>query len=411
MTLAVVRRTLASLHEDPSNARKHDARNLEAITASLRSFGQVEPLVVQSATGMVIGGNGRLAAMRAMGWAECDVVELELDATQAARLGIALNRTGELASWDDETLAKLLQTIPAAELGMTGFDAKDLDALVAKLDVSGADLDDDEVPAAPENPTTKPGDLWILGDHRLLCGDSTSSSDVERVLGGRTPFIMVTDPPYGVSYDPEWRLETGLNSTDRTGKVANDDRVDWTAAYSLFPGAVAYVWHSDRFVGDIADNLQACGFDVRVQIIWVKPRFAISRGHYHWQHEPCWYAVRRGMASKWCGDRNKSTVWEIALRDDSGNTNHGTQKPIECMGRPISNHGTREDDVYEPFAGSGTTLIACERLHRRCCALEIDPGYVDVIVERWQRATGNEAILDGDGRTFAEIQSERLSSS
>ena len=411
MTLAVVRRTLASLHEDPSNARKHDARNLEAIKASLQAFGQVEPLVVQRATGMVIGGNGRLAAMRAMGWTECDVVELELDATQAARLGIALNRTGELASWDDETLAKLLQTIPDSELGMTGFEAKDLDALVAKLDVSGADLDDDEVPAAPENPTTKPGDLWILGDHRLLCGDSTSSSDVERVLGGRTPFIMVTDPPYGVSYEPEWRNDAGLSSTGRTGKVANDDQADWTAAYALFPGAVAYVWNSDRFAATVANNLASCGFEVRAQIIWAKPRFAISRGHYHWQHEPCWYAVKKGEASKWCGDRKQSTIWEIPQRDDSGETKHGTQKPIECMGRPIGNHGTREDDVYEPFAGSGTTLIACERLHRRCCAVEIEPGYVDVIVERWQRATGKEAILDGDGRTFAEIQSERLSSS
>lgn len=411
MSLAVARRPLASLHEDPANARKHDARNLEAITASLSAFGQVEPLVVQRATGLVIGGNGRLAAMRAMGWTECDVVELEIDATQAARLGIALNRTGELAYWDDKTLAKLLQTIPEAELGMTGFGAADLDALVAKLDVSGAGLDDDDIPATPENPATRPGDLWVLGEHRMLCGDSTSSIDVERALGGRTPFIMVTDPPYGVSYDPEWRHEAGINQSDRTGKVANDDRVDWTAAYSLFPGTVAYVWHAGKFAGIVADNLAACGFEVRVQIIWAKNRFAISRGHYHWQHEPCWYAVKKGSPSKWCGDRKQSTIWEIAQRDDSGETKHGTQKPIECMGRPIGNHGTREDDVYEPFAGSGTTLIACERLHRRCCAIEIDPGYVDVIVDRWQRATGKEAILDGDGRTFSEIQSERLSSS
>lgn len=410
MSIAIVRKPIADLTEDPSNARKHDTRNLEAITASLRAFGQVEPLVVQASTGLVIGGNGRLAAMRAMGWTECEVVELDIDATQATRLAIALNRTGELAQWDDEILAKLLQTIPETDLQEVGFSAGDLQSLIAKLDVANANLDDDDAPEVPETPTTQPGDLWILGDHRLLCGDSTSTSDVERALGGRTPFIMVTDPPYGVSYDPEWRHESGLNDSERTGKVANDDRADWTAAYALFPGSVAYVWHAGRFAGLVASNLASCGFEVRVQIIWAKPRFAISRGHYHWQHEPCWYAVKKGEASKWCGDRKQSTVWEIAQRDDSGETKHGTQKPIECMGRPISNHGTREDDVYEPFAGSGTTLLACERLHRRCCAVEIEPGYVDVIVERWQRATGKQAILDGDGRTFAEIQSERLTS-
>lgn len=409
MKLKIKTVKLDTLHEDPGNVRKHGPKNLAAIRDSLTTFGQVEPLVVQQKTGLVIGGNGRLAAMRDMGWQECDVVEIDADDTKAARIGIALNRTGELAEWDSDALAKLLQSIPDDELGSVGFDAKELNDLIAKLDVGAADLDDDAPVEPPKDPASRPGDLWILGSHRLLCGDATAPADVDRVCAGVTPFLMVTDPPYGVSYDPEWRNKAGISDSARTGKVANDDRVDWSAAYALFRGTVAYIWHADRFAGDVAAHLLASGFEVRTQIIWIKPRFAISRGHYHWQHEPCWYAVRKGQSSKWCGDRKQSTVWQIDRKNQDEETTHGTQKPIECMGRPIANHGNREDVVYEPFAGSGTTLIACERLHRSCVALEIDPRYVDVVVTRWQRATGLAATLDGDGRTFDQVAAERMS--
>lgn len=408
MKLKIKTVKLGSLHEDPGNVRKHGAKNLAAIRDSLTTFGQVEPLVVQQKTGLVIGGNGRLAAMRDMGWEECDVVEIDADDTKAARIGIALNRTGELAEWDPEALAKLLQSIPDDELSSVGFDAKELNDLLAKLDVGAADLDDDAAVEPPKDPASRSGDLWLLGSHRLLCGDATAPADVDRVCAGVTPFLMVTDPPYGVRYDPEWRNEAGISDSARTGKVANDDRVDWSAAYALFRGTVAYVWHAGRFAGDVAAHLLASGFEVRTQIIWAKPRFAISRGHYHWQHEPCWYAVRKGQSSKWCGDRKQSTVWQIDRKNQDEETTHGTQKPLECMGRPIANHGNREDVVYEPFAGSGTTLIACERLHRSCIALEIDPRYVDVVVTRWQRATGLAATLDGDGRTFDQIAAERM---
>lgn len=409
MKLKIKTVKLDTLHEDPGNVRKHGPKNLAAIRDSLTTFGQVEPLVVQQKTGLVIGGNGRLAAMRDMGWQECDVVEIDADDTKAARIGIALNRTGELAEWDSDALAKLLQSIPDDELGSVGFDAMELNDLIAKLDVGAADLDDDAPVEPPKEPASRSGDLWLLGSHRLLCGDATAPADVDRVCAGVTPFLMVTDPPYGVSYDPEWRNEAGISDSARTGKVANDDRVDWTSAYALFHGTVAYVWHADRFAGDVAAHLLASGFEVRTQIIWVKPRFAISRGHYHRQHEPCWYAVRKGQSSKWCGDRKQSTVWQIDRKNQDEETTHGTQKPLECMGRPIANHGNREDVVYEPFAGSGTTLIACERLHRSCVALEIDPRYVDVVVTRWQRATGLAATLDGDGRTFDQVAAERMS--
>jgi DNA modification methylase len=167
--------------------------------------------------------------------------------------------------------------------------------------------------------------------------------------------------------------------------------VDWTEAYKLFPGHVAYVWHAARFTADLALNLGQAGLHVRAQIIWRKPRFAIGRGHYHWQHEPCWYAVREGGSAKWCGDRTQSTVWDINAKDQDAETRHGTQKPVECMARPVRNHGVKGDDVYDPFLGSGTTLIACERLGRRCYGLELSPAYCDVIVHRYENFTGKKA--------------------
>jgi DNA modification methylase len=248
--------------------------------------------------------------------------------------------------------------------------------------------------------------------HRILCGDSTKAEDVSRVLGGRKPFIMVTDPPYGVEYDPEWRLNAGLNKEWQTraeGKVANDDQVDWSATYRLSPTHVAYVWHAGRHAADLVVNLRAAEFDVRTQIIWSKPSLVIGRGHYHWQHEPCWYAVRKGGSAKWCGDRTQSTIWVIKNMHrtqgdvDDGKTIHGTQKPVECMARPIRNHGGKDDDVYDPFLGSGTTIIAAEQLGRRCFGLELEPKYCDVICQRWAKLTGKTPTLE-DGTPFPVLE-------
>jgi DNA modification methylase len=217
---------------------------------------------------------------------------------------------------------------------------------------------------------------------------------------------MVTDPPYGVEYDPGWRTTAGLkHNKQRLGKVANDDRADWRDAWELFPGTVAYVWHAGRYASIVQDSLSSVGFEVRSQIIWAKDRFALSRGHYHWQHEPCWYAVRNGPAS-WTGDRKQSTLWQITAREGPG-FEHGTQKPVECMKRPIENNSSPGQAVYEPFSGSGTTIIAAEISGRVCHAIELLGQYVDVAIERWQAFTGETATLDGDGRKFAEVAAER----
>lgn len=261
-------------------------------------------------------------------------------------------------------------------------------------------------PEAPETPVSRPGDLWLMGAHRLLCGDATSGADVARLLGGVRPHLMVTDPPYGVEYDPAWRNRAGAAETRRTGKVLNDDRADWREAWALFPGDVVYVWHGALHAAVVAESLAACGFAIRSQIIWAKERLVMSRGHYHWQHEPCWYAVRG--KGHWSGDRKQSTLWSIPNRDQDAATVHGTQKPVECMRRPILNNSSRGQAVYEPFAGSGTTLVAAETTGRACLAMELDPAYVDVAVRRWEAFASGAAVLDGDGRRFAEIAAERV---
>jgi DNA modification methylase len=262
----------------------------------------------------------------------------------------------------------------------------------------------------PETPVSRAGDLWLMGPHRLLCGDATSADHVARVLGGVIPQLMVTDPPYGVEYDPGWRNEVGAARTRRTGKVLNDDRADWREAWALFPGDIAYVWHGALHAGTVAESLVACDFEIRSQIIWAKERLVLSRGHYHWQHEPCWYAVRSGSSARWAGDRKQTTIWSIPSRDQDAETVHGTQKPVECMRRPMLNNSNVGQAVYEPFLGSGTTLVAAETCGRICLGIELNPAYVDVAVTRWQQLTGGVATLDGDGTSFAELAEARLAS-
>jgi DNA modification methylase len=292
---------------------------------------------------------------------------------------------------------------------------------LADQDATGL-TDEDEVPAIPINPVARQGDLWILNSgkgrrHRQLCGDATNAEDVARLLGGQqAPVLMVTDPPYGVSVEPEWREAAGLNlRTRQGGKFTGDDRIDWSQAWVLFPGDVAHVWHAGIHAAPVALGLERSGFEIRSQIVWVKQHFAISRGAYHWAHEAAWFAVRKGRNAHWRGGRKQTTVWEVANMNpfggdtgaENGVTGHATQKPVEVMRRPILNHTRSGEACYDPFLGSGTTLIAAESIGRNCYGIEIDPRYVDVAVERWQQFTGKEAALEGDGRTFAQVARSR----
>ena len=224
---------------------------------------------------------------------------------------------------------------------------------------------------------------------------------------------MVTDPPYGVEYDATWRGKAGhaTKGKNRVGVVAHDDRADWREAWALFPGNIVYVWHGGLQSPVVAESLMSVGFSLRSQIIWNKSVMAMGRGDYHWKHEPCWYAVKD--TGCWMGDRKQTTVWDfpspihIMSGSKETKTPHPTQKPIECMRRPIVNNSSPGQAVYDPFLGSGTTIIAAEMEGRHCLGLEIEPGYVDVIVKRWQEFVGKDATLDGNGRTFDEVAAAR----
>lgn len=391
------------------NPRKNDAA-IAKVAASIREFGFRQPIVVDEAMTIIVG-HTRLEAARQLGMADVPVhIADGLSAAQIKAYRLADNRVAQEAEWDNEMLAVELGDLGdmGFDLGLTGFTDDELAALLAESTEEGL-TDEDAAPEPQPNPITEPGEMWMCGNHRVVCGDSTVATDVERVLGGVTPLLMVTDPPYGVEYDSGWResaMPEKNTHNGARGKVENDDTADWRDAWALFPGDVAYVWHAGNKANIVADSLTSCDLHIRAQIIWVKHQFVISRGHYHPHHEPCWYAVRKGKTGHWGGGRKQSTVWQIdkPLKSETG---HSTQKPVECMRRPIENNSAPGQPVYDPFLGSGTTMIAAETTGRVCYGLELSPAYVDVIVKRWQEFTGKTATLDGDGRTFAEVSEQR----
>lgn len=386
-------------------SKAHAARLLDL----WERLGQFQTIAIGPG-GEVYDGHQRLSVLKAKhgGGYVVQVLQASRPLTEAEReeLTIAAH-SGTTGSWDWDALAGW----DVDNLTAWGLDEELLSdwnagatALREMLAAEAAPTGEDPGPQVDraeelrEKWKVEPGQLWQLGEHRLICGDCTDAAVVARVLQGEKPALMVTDPPYGVNYDPNWRneaAEAGFLSfaERRTGIVTNDDRIDWSDAYALFPGDVAYTWSPG---GDhvilTGVALQKAGFQIRNQIIWVKPHFPISRGHYTYQHEPCWYGVRKGRQAHWIGDKNASTTWKIAL-DKNVDGGHSTQKPLACMATPIANH---EGDVYDPFLGSGTTLIACERLGRRARCIEIEPSYIAVCLERWATMTGQTpALLDG----------------
>lgn len=392
-----------SLVPDPRNAREHPEEQIETLTAIFREVGWTMPILVDEAN-VIIAGHGRQIMAQRLGLAKVPVITARgWSEAQKTAYRLADNQIPMMAGWDEDKLRAEVESLMGTDFDMSlvGFS----DEEIAKLLHHASEADPEVTPPPPEDPVTRAGDVWRLGPHRIICGDATDPATVEKLLAGDRPKLMVTDPPYGVNYDPTWRDRLGVNKNrSKMGVVLNDDRADWREAWALFPGDVAYVWHGALHAGEVEESLRASGFAIRSQIIWSKDRFALSRGDYHWQHEPCWYAVR-GKAG-WVGGRSQATVWEIPAREDGGH-GHGTQKPVECMKRPIVNNSRPGHMVYEPFSGSGTTIIAAEMTARICLAVEIAPAYVDVAVKRWQEFTGSTAVLDGDGRSFDDVAAER----
>lgn len=341
-----------------------------------------------------------MKCLMALGKNETEVWCVDLDSKKEKAAIISLNKAA--GEWDMPMLKDLLQEIDDGDLDLeiTGFSQDEVADLMSQFHVESevdADPQIDNGEELKEKWKVEPGQVWILGNHKILCGDSTSRIDVMRLLGTIKPNLMVTDPPYGVEYDADWRNQrTRLNGKTigarAIGKVMNDDRADWTEAWELFSGNVAYVWHAVLRAREVQESLEKAKFKIRSQIIWAKNNFAIGRGDYHWKHEPCWYAVRDGKTGNWTGDRSQTTVWEID-KPQKSETGHSTQKPVECMAIPIRNNSHVGDYVYEPFSGSGTTIIACEQLGRKCLAIELSPEYVAIAIQRWADATGGTPSL------------------
>ena len=405
---------LVDLTSDPNNANRGTDRGREALARSLREYGPARSVVIDR-HGRIIAGHKTVQQAKALGIplrvvntdgqhliaVQRDDLDLRTD-PRAQALAIADNRVGELdLDWDPEVLKRFRD----AGLDLSAFWTAEEFATLFTEPTNG--LTDENAVVEPGATDIVRGELFTLDRHRLLCGDATSAGDVQRLLDGHTPILMTTDPPYGVSYDPAWRHR--VNPTQRTavGRVMNDDRAEWSTAWQLFPGAIAFVWHAALKAPTVAADLEAAGFKIRSQIIWVKAHFALSRGDYHWSHEPAWYAVRR--KGQWRGDRCQTTVWEVANLNPFGGTGgpdnvvtgHGTQKPVRLFEIPITNHTVAGDAVYDPFCGSGTALIAAEKLGRACFAMDIDPKYVQAAVTRWEAFTGRKAVCQRLTRSTA----------
>ncbi len=415
--LVITRVPIDSIYEDQSNARLHGERNLDAIMASLRRFGQVEPLVVRKGDRRIIGGNGRHAAMLQLGWTECDIVEVDVSETAATALGIALNRTAELAEWDDEILARLMSSLrdDGFDLGDVGFDESELRDLFAALEPrSAADVVEDEPPEPPDVAFSSPGDLWVLGEHRLLCGSSTSAEDVRRLMAGERAVLFATDPPYLVGYDGTNHPKGKANKDHSASYGVTWDDADaegnadlWlrfcevARAEAVRDDAAWYCWYASVHHAKLEAVWKQVGAFAHQQIIWAKNSGVLTYSWYTWQHEPClmgWvrpHKPPRNPATKMLG-----TVWSLERIRGGEAGDHPTPKPVQVFAIPMEQHTTEGELCYEPFSGSGTQLIAAEQMGRRCYAMEIEPRYVDLAVMRWCRLTGKRAIRESDGAAF-----------
>ena len=409
------------------NSRKIPERAIDKVAASIKEFGWRQAIVVDN-DGVIICGHTRLLAARKLGLRQVPVhVADNLTPAQVKAYRLMDNRSHEETDWDLELLGPELEDLQALDfdLELTGFDPNEIDKFLAD-----PDLDDraNAAPPVPEHPASKIGDLWLCGKHRILCGDATSSDAVARLCGMTAPLLMITDPPYGISLDSEWRDRAGLNGkgaaepsymkhrteghTNTT--ISSDTRADWSEAFALVPSLqTGYVWHASKYTREVLDGLLRIGFLHHQQIIWDKGRTVLTRTHYWFQHEPCWYVRKKN--APWFGKAGEnSTVWSIPSPkfimggSKEAKFDHPTQKPLELMRRPILNHTKRGDVVYDPFLGSGTTMMAAEVTGRVCYAIDIDPRYVDVAVMRWEQFTGQEAKLESDGRTFDQVKAERI---
>jgi DNA modification methylase len=395
------------------NARTHSDEQVAQIAASIAEFGWTNPILAGS-DGILIAGHARLLAARKLGMAEVPVIVLDnLTETKRRALVLADNQLALNAGWNEEMLRVELESIrdDGFDLGIIGFSDDELADLLQDLEeVQAGNTDDDAVPEAPEAATAVAGDLWTLGEHRLLCGDATQLESIEKVLAGGLADMVFCDPPYNVNYGATMKDKL-RGKTNR--KIANDnlgadfERFLYDACVNILAvtkGAV-YICMSSSELHTLEKSFREAGGHWSTFVIWAKNTFTMGRSDYQRQYEPILYGWKEGTDHFWCGARDQGDVWFV--KKPVANDLHPTMKPVELVERAVRNSSKGRDTVLDPFGGSGTTLIACEKAGRQARLIELEPKYCDVIIRRWQDFTGRQAALDGDGRTFAEIAGER----
>jgi len=386
------------------NSRTHSDAQVAQIAASIKEFGFTNPVLIDGGVG-IIAGHGRVLAARKLGLSEVPCIRLDhLTEAQKRAYVIADNRLALNSGWDTEMLK--VEFADLQELGfdleLTGFDLDEIKELLAPVGTEGL-TDPDDAPPLPENPRTRPGDIWVMGKHRLLCGDSTSVSDLEKLTDGQLVDMWLTDPPYNVAY--EGKTKEAL--TIKNDEMGDDQfrqflRDAYTAADMVMkPGAVFYIWHADSEGYNFRGAAQDAGWKVRQCLIWKKSSMVMGRQDYHWKHEPCLYGWKEGASHLWAADRKQTTILEF--EKPSRNGEHPTMKPVALFEYQLLNNTKGGDQVLDSFGGSGTTLIAAEKNGRVARLMELDPKYCDVIVKRWQDFTGKIAIHAETGEPFAEV--------
>ena len=377
------------------NSRTHDDAQVAQIAASIKEFGFNNPILIDP-DGGIIAGHGRVMAARRLGLTEVPCIRLgHLTETQRKAYVIADNRLALNAGWDDQMLTVELQELDAEsfDLNLLGFEATELNALLNPIKETEGLTDEDAVPEVPEEPKTKPGDIYKLGRHRLMCGDSTSIDDLEKLTNGQLVDMWLTDPPYNVAYEGK----TKDSLTIKNDSMGDDQfrqflRDAYTAADAVMkPGAVFYIWHADSEGYNFRGAAQDAGWKVRQCLIWKKSTMVMGRQDYHWKHEPCLYGWKEGAGHLWAADRKQTTILEFDK--PSRNGEHPTMKPVGLFAYQMQNNTKGGDIVLDSFGGSGTTMIAAEQHGRVAYLMELDPKYCDVIVKRWEDFTGQKAEL------------------
>ena len=403
-------RSTAEITPYARNSRTHSDEQVAQVAASIKEFGWTNPILVDE-TNTIIAGHGRLMAAQRMGLAEVPTIMLaNLTEAQKRAYVIADNKLALNAGWDEEMLAVEIEDLisDGFDLDLIGFEAEEIDTLLAEANkVSDGLTDDDAVPELPEEPVSKPGDVWLLGRHRVVCGDATVQSDIDKVMDGQLADMVLTDPPYNIAYE---------GGSKKRNAIANDQMQSGdfrqflcdtfsTADTVMKKGAVFYIWHAQSESYDVMGACRDIGWPIRQVLIWNKDNSAFGRSDYHWKHEPCLYGWKEGAGHLWAADRKQTTV--LDFKRPARSDLHPTMKPVDLVAYQIENNTKGADLVLDVFAGSGSTLIAAEKTGRNARLVELDPKYCDVIVKRWQDFTGLTATHEESGQPFDGISQQK----